>query len=136
MRDHFFDHNDTSVLLANIASHGFAILPELLDATNCQAVRDALAVHRSGLRGRNDFEGYQTERVYSLLARGRIFANLTEHPTILAVVDQMLEANYLLSAGRSIDLYPGETPQALHFDDSFYAVPRPRPRGHERDLGH
>ena len=127
MRDHFFDHNDTSGLLANIASHGFAILPELLDATNFQAVRDALAVHRSGLRGRTDFEGYQTERVYSLLARGRIFADLTEHPTILAVVDQMLEANYLLSAGLSIDLHPGETPQALHFDDSFYAVPRPRP---------
>ncbi|MBT3535118.1 MAG: phytanoyl-CoA dioxygenase family protein, partial [Rhodospirillaceae bacterium] len=76
---------------------------------------------------RNDFEGYRTERVYSLLARGRIFADMTEHAAVLAILDQMLAPNYLLSAGLSIDLHPGETPQALHFDDSFYAVPRPRP---------
>ena len=124
---HFFDHTNTKGILANIASHGFAIVPELLDATGRQAVREALAAHKSGLRGRNDFEGYKTERIYSLLARGGIFADMTEHATILAVVDRMLEANYLLSAGLSIDLHPGETSQALHFDDSFYAVPRPRP---------
>jgi ectoine hydroxylase-related dioxygenase (phytanoyl-CoA dioxygenase family) len=127
MHDHFFDYSDTKGMLANIASHGFAIVPELLDAAGRGAVREALAAHKSGLRGRNDFEGYKTERIYSLLARGKIFAEMTEHATVLAVVDRMLEANYLLSAGLSIDLHPGESPQAMHFDDSFYAVPRPRP---------
>mgnify|MGYP003979142415 CR=1 FL=1 len=52
---------------------------------------------------------------------------MVENPTVLAVLDDMLEANYLLSAGLSIDLHPGESPQAVHFDDSFYPVPRPRP---------
>ncbi len=127
MQDHIFQADDINGILANIASHGFAIIPELLDCAGRQDVRDALAAHRTGLRGRNDFEGYQTERIYSLLARGRVFADLTENPTILAVLDRMLEPNYLLSAGLSIDLHPGETPQALHFDDSFYNVPRPRP---------
>jgi len=51
-------------------------VPELLVVTDRQAVRDALAAHASGLRERNDFEGYQTERVYSLLARGRVLGRL------------------------------------------------------------
>ncbi len=127
MIEHHFQPDDTGAILANIASHGFAIVPELLDPLGQKAVREALAEHKTGLRGRNDFEGYQTERLYSLLARGRIFADLSEHPAILAVLDQVLEPNYLLSAALSIDLYPGESPQAIHFDDSFYAVPRPRP---------
>jgi ectoine hydroxylase-related dioxygenase (phytanoyl-CoA dioxygenase family) len=113
--------------LQEIEDQGFTILPELLSAGQCQAVRDALAAHSNGLRGRNDFEGYRTERVYSLLARGAIFADLAAHPAILALLDETLEANYLLSAGLSIDLHPGETPQAIHYDDSFYPVPRPRP---------
>ncbi|MFP6709449.1 MAG: hypothetical protein VCE75_26185 [Alphaproteobacteria bacterium] len=127
MYDHFFDYSDIKGMLANIASHGFDIVPELLDVGGREAVREAFAAHKSGLRGRIDFESYKTERIYSLLARGKIFADMTEHQTIMAVVDQILEANYLLSAGLSIDLHPGESPQAMHFDDSFYAVPRPCP---------
>ncbi|MDE0944591.1 MAG: phytanoyl-CoA dioxygenase family protein [Alphaproteobacteria bacterium] len=127
MKDHFYQANDTTSILAGIAEHGFVIVPELLNATGRAAVRQALADHKSGMRGRNDFEGYQTERIYSLLARGKIFADMVENPTVLAVVDAMLEANYLLSAGLSIDLHPGESPQAVHFDDSFYPLPRPRP---------
>ena len=70
--EHYCQPDDINAILANIASHGFAIVPELLVVTDRQAVRDALAAHASGLRERNDFEGYQTERVYSLLARGRV----------------------------------------------------------------
>jgi ectoine hydroxylase-related dioxygenase (phytanoyl-CoA dioxygenase family) len=125
--EHYCQPGDINAILVNIASHGFAIVPELLDATGCQDVRDALAAHASGLLGRNDFEGYQTERVYSLLARGKIFADMAENKVILAVIDRMLEPNYLLSAGLSIDLHPGESPQAMHFDGSFYAMPRPGP---------
>ena len=37
------------------------------------------------------------------------------------------EPNPLLSAFLAINLHPGETAQALHYDDGFYSVPRPRP---------
>ncbi len=114
-------------ILSAIDLHGYTIIPSVLNQDTCQAVRDALAAHHLGITGRNDFEGYKTERVYSLLARGRVFADLTEHPLMLAVLDRTLAPNYLLSAGLSIDLHPGETQQAMHFDDGFYDVPRPRP---------
>jgi ectoine hydroxylase-related dioxygenase (phytanoyl-CoA dioxygenase family) len=34
---------------------------------------------------------------------------------------------YLLTASQSIRIHPGEAAQALHIDDSFYRLPRPRP---------
>ena len=46
---------------------------------------------------------------------------------LLAILDRLLAPNYLLSADHAICIYPGEKAQALHFDDSFYPFPRPRP---------
>ena len=79
------------------------------------------------LYGRNPFEGHKTQRVYTLVARGRLFEDLVEHPRILAICDQFLLPNYLLTANQAICIHPGEQPQDLHTDDSFYTIPRPRP---------
>ena len=64
MKEHYCQANDRLGILAGIGEHGFAIVPELLDSNGRDAVRQALTVHKTGIRGRNDFEGYQTERVY------------------------------------------------------------------------
>ena len=77
--------------------------------------------------GRNDFEGYRSERVYALLAKSPVFADLVAEPLVLQLCEAELGPGFLLSACLAIQLHPGETPQALHFDDSFYPVPRPRP---------
>jgi ectoine hydroxylase-related dioxygenase (phytanoyl-CoA dioxygenase family) len=77
--------------------------------------------------GRNDFEGFATNRVYALLAKAPSVAELVEHPAVLPILDALLLANFLLSANLAINLHPGETAQAWHIDDGFYRVPRPRP---------
>src|SRR5262249_31544606 len=61
-----------------------------------------------------------------LVGRHRIFADLVEHPRILAICDAFLAPNYLLTASQAIRIHPGETPQAFHTDDLFYPMPRPR----------
>ena len=81
---------------------------------------------RSHYRGRNDFEGFATNRVYGLLAKSPTEATLVTHPRVLAILDAMLLPGYLLSANLAINLLPGETAQDVHFDDTFYPVPRPR----------
>ena len=50
------------------------------------------------LMGRNDFEGFSTERVYALLAKAPEIAALVEHPTVLSIIDALLPRDYLLSA--------------------------------------
>jgi ectoine hydroxylase-related dioxygenase (phytanoyl-CoA dioxygenase family) len=112
----------------HLQQHGYVVIPELLTSDQIERTRTQLAPYLRGtLRGRNDFEGFETERVYALLAKAPVIAEMVEHPRILPIVDRLLAPNYLLSANLAIQLYPGETRQPLHFDDGFYRVPRPRP---------
>lgn len=114
--------------LDQLREEGWVVLPELLPPSVVAGMREALAPHLRGEKlGRNDFEGYRTERVYSLVALHPLFADLVEHPRILALCDALLQPNYLLTASQAINIRPGETPQEWHSDDSFYAIPRPRP---------
>jgi ectoine hydroxylase-related dioxygenase (phytanoyl-CoA dioxygenase family) len=112
----------------NLRAQGYVVLPGLLSSAQIDRIKTALARYLGRtLFGRNDFEGFNTERVYALLAKAPVIAELVEHPAVLAILDEVLAPNYLLSANLAIKLYPGETRQRLHFDDGFYRVPRPRP---------
>ena len=61
------------------------------------------------------------------MARGKVFEDLAADPRILAVVGAFLRSGFLLSASHAIRINPGEAAQSLHFDDTFYPFPRPRP---------
>jgi ectoine hydroxylase-related dioxygenase (phytanoyl-CoA dioxygenase family) len=112
----------------HIHSHGYAIIDRLLSDSELQAIRGVLAPHLGRERfGRNPFEGLRTQRIYTLPALGKVFADLIEHPRILAICDAFLAPNYLLTAAQAIRIHPGEAAQAVHYDDSFYPFPRPRP---------
>jgi ectoine hydroxylase-related dioxygenase (phytanoyl-CoA dioxygenase family) len=123
-------HVDASAVagdLAEIARRGFVVIDRLLGPEELVTMRAALAPHlRTELFGRNDFEGHRTERVYSLVGRHPIFADLVAHPRILGICDALLERNYLLTASQAIRIHPGETAQPVHTDDGFYSIPRPR----------
>jgi ectoine hydroxylase-related dioxygenase (phytanoyl-CoA dioxygenase family) len=118
---------DAAPHLAALASDGYTVIPDFLSPDQVAKVRAALAPHLGGHSGRNDFEGFDTERVYTLVARGRLFEDLVEDPRLLALLDANLLPGYLLTASQAINIRPGETAQTLHVDDGFYRLPRPRP---------
>ncbi len=114
--------------LARYHEQGFVVLRDVLGASEIEAMRAALQLYLDlGVRGRNDFEGERTRRVYSLVGRGTVFERSAEHPAVLELVDALLRPGYLLTASQAICIYPGETPQPVHYDDTFYTLPRPRP---------
>ena len=120
--------SSTDTNLACYEERGFVILPDVLDAHALRALRDALQPYLDlGEQGRNDFEGERTQRIYSLVGRGPVFEATAEHPAVLALMDQLLAPGFLLTASQAISIQPGESPQPLHYDDTFYALPRPRP---------
>src|SRR4051794_19861065 len=107
---------------------GYLIFKNVLKPDRVADVRAALAPHLArDLLGRNDFEGTKTNRVYALLAKSPVFAELVIHPLALAFAEAELGESCLLSALLAINLHPGETVQPWHFDDGGAKVPRPRP---------
>ena len=107
---------------------GYLIFERVLSPNHVAELRLALAPHLArDLTGRNDFEGFKTNRVYALLAKSPLFAELAIHPLALAFVEAELGSSCLLSAMLAINLQPGETVQPWHFDDGGVRLPRPRP---------
>ena len=112
---------------ARLRRDGFTVIEDFLDAGGLAAVRTGLAPYLGSHSGRNGFEGFSTERVYTLVARGAIFEAATADARILALLGRFLQPGYLLTASQAISIAPGEAAQPLHFDDGFYRLARPRP---------
>lgn len=104
---------------------GYAIVEGVLGPDDVRARRAEL--HRlldETRHGRNDFEGFETKRIYALFAKTRAFDDAATHPLVLGVLDQVL-GSYQLSAPQAIQIGPGETAQELHRDDGVYPIARP-----------
>ena len=118
---------DADAHAAEMRAQGYTVIPDFLDADALTRFREEIAPYLGGPHGRNDFEGFQTERVYTLVARGKVFEDLATDPRLMALLSRFLEGAFLLSATHAINLKPGETAQSIHIDDGFYRQPRSSP---------
>ena len=115
-------------VLADLDRDGSAVAERLLSPDEASAVRAGLReVLDRTPTGRNDFEGFNTRRIYALFAKTRAFDGLATHPLLLSVLDKVLGPSYQLSAPTGIEIGPGEKAQVLHTDDGIYPLPRPHP---------
>ena len=114
--------------LAQFDKTGYLVFENVLDRKEIERIRAALQPHLDQkIQGRNDFEGMKTNRVYGLLAKSSVFADLVMHPLPLAFAEAELGSSCLLSACLAINLLPGESTQPWHHDDGHIDVPLPHP---------
>ncbi len=107
-----------------IRAHGYSLAQGVMPPCLMAQIHAELAPHfRQSPRGRNEFEGYATQRLYSLPSKSDTVAELIEHPLVLGLADQFLHKDYLLSAAIAIRVHGGETPQNLHRDDNPAGAP-------------
>jgi ectoine hydroxylase-related dioxygenase (phytanoyl-CoA dioxygenase family) len=119
---------DINQSLERLEKDGYFIAEGLITGRELKEARTALArLLEQEPTGRNAFEGFKTKHVYTVVAKTRAFDGLFTHPLVMGLAERILGANFLLSTGLGIEIWPGENAQAWHFDDSFYLVPRPRP---------
>ncbi|MBX3706289.1 MAG: phytanoyl-CoA dioxygenase family protein [Pseudomonadales bacterium] len=116
--------------LAEIETRGYTILeqviePELVDALGAALLR--LETELAIRPGANLFEGDHTIRIYNLLAHDRVFERVPVHPTVLPIVERVLDRGCLISSLSSISIDPGEDAQPIHADDTLINLPRPHP---------
>jgi ectoine hydroxylase-related dioxygenase (phytanoyl-CoA dioxygenase family) len=119
--------NVTQNRLAQLHERGYTLIPDFLSPQRLEQVNALYDTMLGSHSGRNNFEGNCTERIYTLVARDKLFQDIAEDPRIMALCDALFMPNYLLTANQAIVISPGETPQPWHTDDSFYPIPRPRP---------
>ncbi|HXQ76035.1 MAG TPA: phytanoyl-CoA dioxygenase family protein [Acidimicrobiales bacterium] len=114
-------------VMRELEENGYATIPGAIDPAQVAWARSELeAIVESTPKGRDDFEGHRTRRVYGLFAKTRSLDALAVHEVVLDVLDRVL-GHYELSAPTGISIGPGETAQPLHPDDAIYPLPRPHP---------
>ncbi|KIW18123.1 hypothetical protein PV08_02411 [Exophiala spinifera] len=114
--------------IEHVLKHGYVVLPDCFTEAEAREARGEIVrlLGKDPLHGRNSFEGLNTNRIYSLLNKSRVFDKFLVLPRVLALNDYFLDPGYLLSAFHTISINPGEKAQALHHDDGYIQVPRPR----------
>ncbi len=118
---------DVERCMEEIERDGYVIIENLISPELVAEIKEDLIPRFSYDSGRNNFEGFKTQRLYAFFEKSLICNPLVEHPLILGCLDRVFEPNYLLSQLQAINILPGEEQQPLHHDDLFYRVPRPRP---------
>jgi ectoine hydroxylase-related dioxygenase (phytanoyl-CoA dioxygenase family) len=116
---------EVASIVGALQRDGYAIAEDVVGRDEVDRIRDELGgILDVTPTGRNDFEGFDTKRIYRLFAKTRAFDQWAIHPVVLGVVDAVI-GPCLLSAPTGIQIGPGEPAQVLHHDDSIYPLPHP-----------
>ena len=115
----------TRANIKQVLEHGYVVIPDCFTKAEAQEAKDEIdrLLRSDPIGGRNAFEGINTNRIYSLLNKTRVFDKFTILPEVLALNDYFLDPGYLLSAFHTISINPGEKRQGLHHDDGYIAFP-------------
>jgi ectoine hydroxylase-related dioxygenase (phytanoyl-CoA dioxygenase family) len=114
--------------LGEIDEQGFTIVEGAIEPDLVAALSEDLErLHRElgTVPSRNAFEGTRTLRVYNLLAHGPLWAEVPVHPSVLPIVERVLDPGCLVSSLSSISIGPDEVAQPIHADDQLIPLPRP-----------
>jgi len=112
----------------DIAERGYTVLHDVFDAERAGALVAALERLETELGtvpAGNSFEGTRTLRVYNLLAHGPLWPELAIDPTVLPVVEGVLDGGCLMSSLSSIRIQPEEVAQPIHADDQVIPLGKP-----------
>lgn len=128
---------DVEQALADLHEYGLCLIHDALDAATLDRAREAVYRAAADDRKRSrEVKGFaldrndHNQRVWNLLNRDPVFADLAEHPLAMRLVRETLGWPALLSniSGNITD--PGATRGVLHADQIFVPEPWPeRPQG-------
>jgi ectoine hydroxylase-related dioxygenase (phytanoyl-CoA dioxygenase family) len=123
----FENDADSDTVIDALRRTGAAVIKNVLDADIVDAcaaeMRQEFDSH--GKLKENDFNGYTTLRISSVLGYAPSTAQMIGHPLVLAVADAILKPHclaYRIGSSTGIEILPGEDDQVLHTDDSIYPL--------------
>lgn len=85
----------TPAQIMALEQDGYVIIENVIPAHSCVAIRDCVRPLFEHESGRNNFEGFHTQRLYALFEKTLQCNPWIEHPLALSLVEQVLEPNPL-----------------------------------------
>ncbi len=133
----FENDADSDTVVGALRRTGTAVIKNVLDVDIVDTCAAEMRTEFDA-RGRlqeNDFNGYRTLRISSMLGYAPTTARMIGHPLVLAGADEILKPHCMASrigSTTGIEILPGESHQVLHQDDAIYP---PRIPGPEFQIG-
>lgn len=120
----------TNKVLAALRRDGAVVVERQVDAELADTVLRELRPHfdEQGRASVSDFNGYSTLRLACVLSHARSSAALIAHPLVLEIADAVLLPHclsYQIGSTTAIEIWPGESNQVLHRDDTIYPMRLP-----------
>ena len=78
---------DVEAHLTRLDEDGFTIVDEYMSRDQLMRFREGLKPYLGTYRGRNPFEGLATERVYTLVGRGKVYEEIASDHRLLAILE-------------------------------------------------
>lgn len=121
----FNKNADVKDIIDTLNSDSGAIIESLVDYDLLDKVKMDFRPHfdATGDYIENEFNGFNTRRLETVLGISRSAADLIAHPLIMQIADEVLKpycSNYRIGSSSGIEICPGERAQVLHRDDEIY----------------
>jgi ectoine hydroxylase-related dioxygenase (phytanoyl-CoA dioxygenase family) len=113
---------------ADLAEHGYCLIEGLLTPERTKLLRDrVMELAAAEIADGNDYvyEGGSNQRIWTLLNKRDCFVELAMEPTVLGLMEHLLDTDFLLSNIDANIAGPGGKPMFLHADQSFVPPPWP-----------
>jgi ectoine hydroxylase-related dioxygenase (phytanoyl-CoA dioxygenase family) len=121
------DRDKKYKLISYLNENGYVILESVINLEKVQLIlNECRNLLNDVSTGSSSFGGFNTQRLFNLVARTRVLDDLILFPDLIAIVEGYLDDQIQLSVASLINVKPGETSQPLHRDDSLYPLTRPR----------
>ena len=129
--------SDTRVTLDRLDTDGYVVLERAVGDDTLRRIKDELDPYlgHDALHGRNDFEGFSTNRVYALLAKAPSVAELVEHVDVVAILDALLLPGFCCRRTWRSTCCPARRARACTSTTASTASPVPAADRGQRDLG-
>lgn len=114
----------TRANVEHVLDHGYVVIPNVFSRADAEAAKAEMRrLSGSAPRaGRNPFEGLDTNRIYSLLNKTRVFDMYCKLPEVMALNEYFLDPGYQISVLHTIQINPGEQAQRLHHGELVFGA--------------
>ncbi len=108
---------------------GYVVLPDLLSRNQAKAARDLILelAAQEKQDGRLVIQG-KKERLYGLIYKGDVFADLVLDKLILSIIEAILGEDIILGGFSAHILHPGAKRMGIHVDYPYWAMADPFPK--------